>query len=264
MGPAGTVTPACAAVMPGVWAGWKELPYGPQSIKAPTVAWKKRKTSVVGHKKTPNDPGQARYLSGDTDSLVTSPCRVCWPSPCWCANSGVSSGRLMCVHSSHVGSDAVAEPAGWCFSWKRWWVDCKCAWGNGSYQRDWPWIWLILAQPSKLQQWWILERLEKIEGVYFMKAILPKAFWCQKLGQMHLLCGTSQLTPSIPGTHLAVLSRYLPQHFSNTCRPYVLDLCDSAAGNLKLGKHFWIFLLFHVNFCSVKVMYWAKIGLVVL
>lgn len=51
-----------------------------------------------------------------------------------------------------------------------------------------------------------------------------------------------------------------PPHRSSASRPCILDgrpgsKSDGAAGNVKFRKHFWVSLLFHVNFCLVKVVY---------
>ena len=49
-------------------------------------------------------------------------------------------------------------------------------------------------------------------------------------------------------------------HRSSACRACILDArpgskCDGAVGNVKFRKHFWVFLLFHVTFCPVEVVY---------
>lgn len=200
-------------------------------------------------------------------------CNVSIISP----DSSFSRGSLTYVLSSYVGSDGVAEPAGWFFSWKRRSGLQMCPGRQelskrfdidvgrtsaaiaaaaivdpGASGEDS--IASVKKTPIKSL---LMPEIRTNTSVVWNFSVDPWYIW-------HAPCNVWKVCWAGQGLALA-----LPC-CSNTCRPRILQTgpgpkFNGAVGNLKLGKHFWIFLLFHMNFCPMKVMYWAisfqRIGL---
>lgn len=197
-------------------------------------------------------------------------CNVSIVSP----DSSFSRGSLTYVLSSYVGSDSVAEPAGWFFSWKRRNGLQMCP-GRRELSKRFDIdvgrtsaavAAAAIADPggdrsflhgSNTIKSLLMPEIRTNTSVVWNFSVDPR-YIC------HVLCNVWKVYWAGQGLALA-----LPC-CSNTCRPRILQTgpgpkFNGVVGNLKLRKHFWIFLLFHMNFCPMKVMYWAisfqRIGL---